>query len=892
MIDSDEESEVIVVSAKTKSGPKSKKSTAAIESQADEQLLVNLPKCSVVLKADDVSKEMKRITRSTKRKAQLANLSENGGVDGGGDGGESTEKGTVTDDHNTSEPKRQKFDNNNTDKTITTKSKKCHICEKSFQSISVHYANVHESIEVHSARMSPENSDKVRKIPPKLAVCEQSKVSTYCYYCEKDLKIERYKWILHLIKHTGEYNRICLKCDIIVTSKTEKTPDCYHTDIKYVSKIEFTDTLFVFMCNLCNYTQYQEDNLKNHIRNMHDINFNVDNQYKKITLIPNFRSGRGRRNQRQLSTTSEPESVATSEEFVNQDVFKTSSKDDDVLSESFKLMKENSFSNLAQTESPNTETIADRLNARFKKQQENSASVKEEIIDSHDVVYRSADELLAITQAAKKSSETPLIIDGGVIEDGCKIELNKTEATTSGIQSIDVDDTDENWESCSEEADDDDDEDDLTPTKHFNTLNRLILRTQKTNKRVKTKKRTIFSALKMEKLDEDSEKEIKTENSTPTKTSQLSIRPVQDGQKRIDNIAYSEFLSAQKFNCFIGNCDFLAVNNSRALQTHLRTKHGTDRWNGTCYACDKQIFIGNHSLLKEFDHMIECHVPNTNVPLNRVIKVGITPKPQTIQKISSTPQVIPRLITPKPQIAPKPQKPIEPTRPLIKIRRLSGDMLSGVPPMFATKTMPFQISNVPTMPVIQQQNFASDENVTDQFENQLKPWTKCLNTKTATAESRLKRDCSLIALFKCMANDCIFTTSDKDKMLEHLSNHEDFLVQQASYSKHHSNQDDSSWLECCYCEEIPGSCSTLVDHIVNEHSTSIFQCPFCFYRSADKHNVSSHLKYYHKEQQEGDSYILICGSETVNLSTEINELLSARTDRVKMIKCPENGKFT
>lgn len=79
----------------------------------------------------------------------------------------------------------------------------------------------------------------------------------------------------------------------------------------------------------------------------------------------------------------------------------------------------------------------------------------------------------------------------------------------------------------------------------------------------------------------------------------------------------------------------------------------------------------------------------------------------------------------------------------------------------------------------------------------------------------------------------------------------------------------------------------LVDHIINEHSTSIFQCPYCFYRSVDRQNVSSHLREFHRQE---DGFILACGTETKDLNSEIAELVRVQGDRVKMIKCPETSK--
>ncbi|XP_055312059.1 uncharacterized protein LOC129574245 isoform X2 [Sitodiplosis mosellana] len=878
VIESEEENEEEPVKSKpNKPGPKSTKkdATQTEPSTEDQALAASLPKCTVVLETVNVSKEMKRITRSSKRKAEQLNLSS--------EGSESTvEKEQPDVDDSSTEPKRQRIDIQNTDKTMTTKSKRCHFCDKNFQFLSSHYANMHEDHEVYSARMSAKNSEKVRRFPPKNAAYRNAKFTTHCYYCEKDVTYERSRLIAHFIRHTGEFTRNCTKCGIKLTANTDmKNDGCVHAE-KLSPMVDFDDTLYVYMCNFCNYTQYQEENMKNHIRNMHQINLNVTGQYTKIVLIPNLTgSGRGRTGRR-LPSTSESESVAHSEELVNQDVFKPSNQDDDVLSDAYKLIQENSFNTL-DTVKPATSgtSIADRLRERFKKQQENPSApvVKEEAVDAHEIVYRSPDEISkSVEQTEKETARPNPLVDGDVIENGCKIEVNKTEANASGIQPIDVDDADD-WESCSDE--DGDEEEDVSPHKSLNnSLSRLIMIKQKTNKgRMRSKKRgdkSIFSTLKKEKSDEviDLEKEIKDEKSPEKSISDISIRPVQADQKRVDNIAYSEYLGQQKFHCFIGNCDYMSINNTKSLSNHLRQKHGTERWNGNCYACEKQIMnLGNYSLMKEFDHLMDIHVPNNNPAPKPIVHVPEPPK----QPVEA-------------------EKPVEPPRtPMIRIRRLSGDILSGgieqitpnpgliqpqsQPPL--QPTMP-TISSVSSIPTTQ---FATSDDAVTNSDNHLKPWTNGENTKSARAELKLKRECSLVALFKCMAKDCIFTTSDKEKMLEHLSNHEDFIMQQASYGKNHSIQDHSSWLECCYCEEIEGSCSILVDHIINEHATSIFQCPYCFYRSVDRGNVSSHLKQYHSHEDE--KYILVCGTETKGLTNEITDIVRVQHERVQMVRCPE-----
>lgn len=813
--------------------PKSKQSPAS-ETTTTKDQIANLPMCSIILEKVDESKEMQRITRSSKRRAEILNSS---------DGSESNEKNSVDDD-SSSEPKRQKTDEipKNVNKAITIKYKKCAICNKSIKHSTSHYVSFHEGCEIYSARMSANVSDTLRRNPPKPAEFESGKISAHCYYCDKNLKLERNKWIDHFIRHTGEYTRQCKGCGTTVTQSTKKTNLCLHPDLKLVPMVDFNDTLYVYMCNFCNFTQSLEESMKNHIRNMHDIKLNIASGYTKFDLIPNLRR------KVQVPQAADTESETNAENLKNSDVFKSSDQDEEVLTEAYKVMKENTFNSSAASpvRAANIPTsMADRLSERFKKQQQNAVMVKEESVDTHSVIYRSIEETVGANDKTGNEDESI-----------CNNEANKSNANSSTSQA-DADDQGE-WESCSE-SEDDEEEDELL-SKMSNNLNRLIMNKGKQTKgRPRTKKRdkrsSLMTMIKKEKNDEivdfDADK--------------AQIRPILSDMKRVDNMGLSMLLGTQKFHCNIGNCDFVSINNSSSLSNHLRQKHN-EPWTGYCHACDKQILNGKFSLMKEFEHLSSHHVPSSTTVMKHSAKVA---EPEKEPAGIETPFL-------------KPAEPPRP-RPLITVRRLSGDCLSKdplqnitpqppqppLPPQQSTSFIPNATAEFETQP--------NPNNPIDDNDNPLKPWTRCMNTKNPYAEMKLKRECSLVALFKCMAFDCIFTTSDDKSMLKHLENHEELPMQEGSIV-----QDDISWLECCYCENVIDTCDTLVKHIVNVHSTSIFQCAYCFYRSVDQNNVSSHLERYHGNEQE--KYILVCDSESISLDDDIKVLQTMATN-VNKIQC-------
>lgn len=138
-----------------------------------------------------------------------------------------------------------------------------------------------------------------------------------------------------------------------------------------------------------------------------------------------------------------------------------------------------------------------------------------------------------------------------------------------------------------------------------------------------------------------------------------------------------------------------------------------------------------------------------------------------------------------------------------------------------------------------------DSAVDDNFEIVLKPWTR------PTTVSKPQNKCRemliktrLCALYKCMEINCAFATSCAETMLTHLQDHENC-----------STTRSENWLECAYCERISDSCSSLVQHIRDEHSSSLYQCPYCFYRSCVPRNVVFHLKQFHESRK---TSVLVC----------------------------------
>lgn len=939
--------DVGTVPAKRRTGPKSKQTTEKVAVVTDKPVEMQ-KELRIVLEKVDESTEMHRMTRASKRKAdamaaasesseQLATEAET--VD--------TEKDVKPLLSSLPEPKPQPNESSdakpieikNTTLSYTVKSNKCLLCAKNTPYLSTHYTNNHDEYEVYSARMSSKKADQLRRNPAKSSTRADGKLNAYCYYCENNVNLNRNKWIDHLIRHTGEYTRNCKKCGCRVTSKSDRSK-CTHPDPTYKSIVEFTDTLFVYMCNYCNYTQSQEENMQKHIRNMHEMHLNVQSQYQKITLIPNF--GRTRAAQRAISADGSESSLSLSNNdsgsnaaaaaataTINIEAFMPTNQNEDEINDAKWLLEstnnESADASASAKRGTAGQSIIDRLKARFdsgNNQLENPIKEEGGATESRElnqprIVYRAPDDMSKNAKrtagvADDSSASASSLRHGTVIENVYKFEANKTEANaTMGSNEAaaaandgddSADDEDQNWESVSSGSEHEDDTN--TPNNH---ISRLIISKgipKSTNKTVRSrqqqqKKRSISSMVcKAEKSDDNAVPADDSKQKSPAE-----VRPIVGDVLRVDHIGWSECLGIQKYYCNIGNCDYISQNNPDSLSNHFQKKHGNEAWTGYCHKCDQQIFNRRVSLMKEFDHWKQFHLP----------KKALTPKPSPsaaaaskANELRTAAQILAESVSistvpDTPIVPPQPQPP---SKPLIRLRRMSELLqeqpsTSSSPPMLlqpiqfqpspSPSPSPFVISNVLSLKnpnPLEFGNVIGAPAVPIVSDNPLKPWTTCPTTKSSHAEAKLRRECSLLALFKCMAMDCIFTTSNKDKMLQHLQNHEDHASDSFNASTQYG---DDCWLECCYCEEVPGSCITLVDHIIEEHSTSSFQCPQCFYRSVDSCNVISHLEKYHGKGSTPSS-VLICGSELKNLNIDLIAIKAAR-EKVQKFKCPESGKF-
>ncbi|KAL9926642.1 uncharacterized protein ACN2A1_000127 isoform 1-T7 [Glossina fuscipes fuscipes] len=130
-------------------------------------------------------------------------------------------------------------------------------------------------------------------------------------------------------------------------------------------------------------------------------------------------------------------------------------------------------------------------------------------------------------------------------------------------------------------------------------------------------------------------------------------------------------------------------------------------------------------------------------------------------------------------------------------------------------------------------------------------------------------------LYKCIYNNCYFSTDEKNEFLSHLKCHAD------------SGCPPKKYLQCAYCTPL-NKCNTaqeLVEHIQLKHQHSIYQCSLCSYRSSTSSNVTIHQQLKHSTVRQ-NCIIYKCGNQESTYHQEKQYLMTKKAQYVQKIACP------
>lgn len=160
--------------------------------------------------------------------------------------------------------------------------------------------------------------------------------------------------------------------------------------------------------------------------------------------------------------------------------------------------------------------------------------------------------------------------------------------------------------------------------------------------------------------------------------------------------------------------------------------------------------------------------------------------------------------------------------------------------------------------------------------NVLKPWTRSHSVKQPAISAQMLHGFNLYSLHKCMEPNCKFARNVDAVALAHFRWHDESRPAYAAAGR------VPTWLECAYCDLLAGSADELVRHTVAVHRSSIFLCPFCYYRSCAATNVLQHQQSMHREQTPS---VLVAPGKAKALSAELQNIYAARGLHVPQLQC-------
>ncbi|KAF0300554.1 RE1-silencing transcription factor [Amphibalanus amphitrite] len=187
------------------------------------------------------------------------------------------------------------------------------------------------------------------------------------------------------------------------------------------------------------------------------------------------------------------------------------------------------------------------------------------------------------------------------------------------------------------------------------------------------------------------------------------------------------------------------------------------------------------------------------------------------------------------------QEPQEPPRPKLRIRKLSGDLLSsddalggGLGGLTISSVM--SLTGGAEADPLQTETPAKKADDLFSFppEGERRPWKHFLTLKDQSKVMRLMFHMHHKSAYKCNAVHCSLTTNNGTLFKLHLRNHEKCDVcspDETSYTCMNTR------LVCVYCGYMGAD---LAEHVYKRHAISQFQCGYCFYRTRQNAYMHEH----------------------------------------------------
>lgn len=200
----------------------------------------------------------------------------------------------------------------------------CQICEKPAKlSIVSHYVNEHPDYEIVTSRLSPDMADALRGLK-EVQVAQRiqqygrkyHEISNFCYFCN-DTKcfMTKTMWMNHMAKHTGYYQYKCNDCSRKYVKKNKGHVCKEKNNQGKIPQPQFmTDNLKAYICDLCNFVRFRQDEIVKHLRCEHEIT--ATDKFKEIVML-SFPKRQLKSQLKQLEEERDDVSDSNDEEIIN-----------------------------------------------------------------------------------------------------------------------------------------------------------------------------------------------------------------------------------------------------------------------------------------------------------------------------------------------------------------------------------------------------------------------------------------------------------------------------------------------------------------------------------------------------------------------------------------------
>ncbi|XP_055916198.1 uncharacterized protein LOC129949027 [Eupeodes corollae] len=126
-------------------------------------------------------------------------------------------------------------------------------------------------------------------------------------------------------------------------------------------------------------------------------------------------------------------------------------------------------------------------------------------------------------------------------------------------------------------------------------------------------------------------------------------------------------------------------------------------------------------------------------------------------------------------------------------------------------------------------------------------------------------------LFKCLMEDCLYSTNSKEDFKLHALSHNDQI----------------KLFDCPYCPTKNSCLENVIQHIWHEHSLSNYQCTKCSYRSLVPGHVIIHSKMFHIDSRIDEPPIYKCGYFKVSKESQLKAMDENIKNKAASMKCPD-----